>query len=114
LIALVRGLDADLEIEWDNRAAINLRLKGLGRAWAQWRTKEARGLDCRFIGKKGQFNLSRIEKFGEHPEIVGRKEGEMVKLFFRQAEHVHAAALKEFLAEHLRGFKEMVSSSSRV
>ena len=32
----------------------------------------------------------------------------MVKLFFRQAEHIHAAALKEFLSEHLRGFKEML------
>ena len=34
------------------------------RAWASWRTKQSTGLECKFLGKKGAFNLSRIDSFG--------------------------------------------------
>jgi hypothetical protein len=31
----------------------------------------------------------------------------VLRLVFRHGEHVHAAKLKELLAEHLRGFREV-------
>jgi excinuclease ABC subunit A len=107
LLALVREIEPKVEIAWDTRAAITLRLPPITRGWAQWRTKEAHGLDCRFLGKKGQFNLSQIEKFGSHPQMVtDRPGGDLLRLVFLREEHVHAAQLKEVLAEHLRGFRE--------
>jgi hypothetical protein len=84
-----------------------LRVPGVSRSWAQWRTKDNEGLDCRFLGKKGQFNLSQVEPFGVSPSINGnRDDADVLRLVFRNDEHVHAARLKELLAEHLRGFRE--------
>jgi excinuclease ABC subunit A len=108
LLETVRELEPKLEVRWDNRAAITLRVPGVSRAWAQWRTKEKHGLDCRFLGKKGQFNLSQVEAFGVSPQIVNsRKDGDLLQLVFQHAEHVNGAKLKDLLAEHLRGFREV-------
>ena len=80
----------------------------MSRSWSQWRTKDSYGLDCRFLGKKGQFNLSQIESFGIKPHIrSSRADGDIVQLLFQNADHVRAAKLKELLAEHLRGFREV-------
>jgi len=108
LLDLVREVEPGVEISWDARDAITLRVPGIGRGWSQWRTKECQGLDCRFLGKKGQFNLAQVEAFGVSPSINGeRKDGDLLRLVFQHAEHVHAARLKELLAEHLRGFREV-------
>jgi excinuclease ABC subunit A len=108
LLELVKEVEPAVEVRWDGRDAISLRVPGVGRSWAQWRTKDASGLDCRFLGKKGQFNLSAIEAFGVHPEIKGhRDEGDVMRLVFQHPEHVHAPKLKQVLAEHLRGFREV-------
>ena len=71
LLEIVRAVEPEVEIQWDNRAAITLRVPGMTRAWAQWQTKEADMLVCRFIGKKGQFNLSQLEGFGVEPTLAG-------------------------------------------
>jgi len=107
LLALVRSLEPNLEITWDSRAAITLRVPGISRGWSQWRTKDAHGLDCRFLGKKGQFNLAQIENFGTHPQIHAKEGRDVMHLVFQQEEHLHAARLKELLAEQLRGFREV-------
>lgn len=107
LLELAREVEPGLTVQWDNRDTITLKAPGVSRSWAQWRTKEAGGLDCRFIGKKGQFNLSQIEAFGVSPHVSShRTDGDMVRLVFRQNEHVHPARLKEWLTEHLGGFRE--------
>jgi excinuclease ABC subunit A len=107
LLDLVREIDPGVEIRWTARAAITLRVPGVSRGWAQWRTKESYGLDCRFLGKKGQFNLSQIETFGASPAVNGsRADADVMRLVFQHAEHLHAAELKDLLTEHLRGFRE--------
>jgi excinuclease ABC subunit A len=107
LLDLVREVEPGLEVRWDARAAITLRVPGVSRAWAQWRTKESYGLDCRFLGKKGQFNLSQVQAFGVSPGLSShRADGDVLRLVFRHDEHVQAVKLKELLAEHLRGFRE--------
>jgi excinuclease ABC subunit A len=107
LLELVREVEPNVVVEWDAREAIKLRVPGVSRAWAQWRTKAAHGLDCRFLGKKGQFNLSRVESFGVSPSINGEREGaDVLRLTFLSADHLHTAKLKELLAEHLKGFRE--------
>ncbi|HJT78215.1 MAG TPA: excinuclease ABC subunit A, partial [Gemmataceae bacterium] len=107
LLELVREVEPGLEVRWDGRDAILLRVPGVGRAWAQWRTKDPLGLDCRFLGKKGQFNLARVEGLGVYPAVGDhRGDGDVLRLVFQHADHLHAARLKELLAEHLRGFRE--------
>jgi excinuclease ABC subunit A len=107
LLELVRDVEPKLQIEWDARDAILLKVPGIGHSWARWRTKDNEGLDCRFFGKKGQFNLSRIEGLGIAPEIAGERDGaDVVRLVFQHEEQLHPARLKELLREHLEGFRE--------
>jgi excinuclease ABC subunit A len=107
LLELVREVEPALEIRWDARDAVSLRVPGVSRSWAQWRTKDHLGLDCRFLGKNGQFNLSQVEAFGVTPSINGsRADGDVLRLVFLHQDHVHPAKLKELLADHLRGFRE--------
>jgi excinuclease ABC subunit A len=114
LLDLVREVEPALEVSWDARDAIKLKVPGVSRSWAQWRTKDSYGLDCRFLGKKGQFNLSHVEPFGVSPAVNGhRAEGDVLRLVFQNANHVHAAKLKDVLAEHLRGFREVFGEAGQ-
>ncbi len=114
LLELVREVEPEVEVVWDARDAIKLRVPGVGRSWAQWRTKDCAGLDCRFLGKKGQFNLSAVEAFGVSPQINGHHEdADVLRLVFQHPEHLHADRLKKLLAEHLRGFREAFAKGAR-
>jgi excinuclease ABC subunit A len=107
LLEIVREVEPRLEVTWTSRAAISLKIPGVTRSWAQWRTKECYGLDCRFLGKKGQFNLSQIEGLGISPSICDhRADSDLLRLVFQEADHLHRDRLKKLLAEHLRGFRE--------
>jgi excinuclease ABC subunit A len=106
LLELVREVEPRLEVRWDARDAITLRVPGSTRSWAQWRTKDHHGLDCRFLGKKGQFNLSVWEGIGDTSQVSShRGDADIVRLVFRHAEHLPAARLKKLLTEHLSGFR---------
>jgi excinuclease ABC subunit A len=107
LLAVVREVEPGLEVSWDARDAITLRVPGVTRGWAQWRTKDSESLDGRFLGKKGQFNLSQLEGVGPPAELNGqRSEGEVLHLSFQRLEQLRPDRLKELLAQHLRGFRE--------
>jgi excinuclease ABC subunit A len=113
LLQLVREVEPNLEVRWDARDAITLKVPGVNRGWAQWRTKNNDVLDCRFIGKKGQFNLARVEGLGVTPHIGSQRDNaDVVVLRFQNLDHVHAGKLKQVLAEHLRGFREVFGKSS--
>ncbi len=103
----MREVEPQVEVKWDTRDSILLKIPGVTRSWAQWRTKDPQGLDCKFIGKKGQFNLSAVESFGVGPEINGHHDdADVLRLVFRHQDHVHADRLKKLLAEHLSAFRE--------
>jgi excinuclease ABC subunit A len=107
LLALVREVEPKVIVEWDARDAITLRVLEVGRGWATWRTKDNEALDCRFLGKRGQFNLAQLEGLGVSQEINNeRGAGDGVRLLFQQMEQIPAAKWKQFLADHLRGFRE--------
>jgi len=105
LVGLMRDVDPKVEIDWTNRVAVSFRLPGISRAWASWRTKQATALECKFLGKKGQFNLSQIESIGLDPKLRPHKNGEILHLTFLNDNHLHAAALKEILKQHAAGFR---------
>jgi excinuclease ABC subunit A len=107
LLELVREVDPAVQVQWDARDAITLRVPGVSRGWAQWRTKESDALDCRFLGKKGQFNLAQVEDLGVTPNIgTHRGDADVLRLRFVQLDQLKPVRLKEVLAEHLRGFRE--------
>jgi excinuclease ABC subunit A len=106
LLELVREIEPGLEIDWKQRAAITLRVPGVKRAWAQWRTKESTALDCRFLGKRGQFNLAQVEGLGGAATLSHRDKGDLLRLLFTHEERLQAAKLKEVLHRHLQGFRE--------
>jgi excinuclease ABC subunit A len=103
LVELVKAVAPKLEIEWSNRAAVSFRLPGMSRLWAQWRTKDTYGLDCRFLGKKGQFNLSQVENIGVESNLRPHKDGEILHVVFQHENHVQPQRLKELLAAQIRG-----------
>ena len=107
LLQIVREIEPALEVRWDARDAITLRLPEVSRAWAQWRTKKASALECHFLGRRGQFNLSQIEHLGIEPRIGSqRKDGDVLSLHFQKVDQEQANRLRDILVEHLRGFRE--------
>jgi excinuclease ABC subunit A len=108
LLALVREVEPGLSVRWDNRDAVTLKVPGVGRGWATWRTKEPEALECRFLGRRGQFNLAQVEGLGAAAEIgQDRSDGDVLRLAFVQLPGpMQAAKLKVVLAEHVRGFRE--------
>src|SRR5262249_16171923 len=108
LLEIVRGIEAGIEVNWNSRATISLRVPGVSRSWCEWRTKESYGLHCRFLGKKGQFNLSQLEGLGRSPALhTSRADADAMELVFQQAEHMNRRKLEAVLSEHLRGFREI-------
>jgi excinuclease ABC subunit A len=110
---LVREVEPQIEVSWDTRDAVNLRVPGISRMWARLRTKDPEGLDCRFLGKPGHFNLAQVEGLGARQDLESnRKDGDLLQLVFVQIERLPAARLKEVLKEHLRGFRERFASEA--
>ncbi len=108
LLAVVREVEPAVEVKWDTRDAILLKVPGISHSWARWKTKDPAALECRFTGKPGQFNLGRLDGVGRDPTLArDRADGtEVMTLQFMTADHTKPAALKSLLGEHLAGFRE--------
>jgi excinuclease ABC subunit A len=114
VLEVVKEVEPKLEIRWDTRDAITLRIPGVSRSWAQWRTKDNKALDCRFIGKKGHLNLSQVETLGVSPTIHHhRADCDLLRINFQRTEQLHPDRLKEVLTEHLRGFREVFAKANK-
>jgi excinuclease ABC subunit A len=107
MLKLMREVDPELEISWDTRDSILFYAPGISKSWARWRTKDESGLDTRFVGQPGAFNLSRIEKFGATQSFSDdRSDGSQVmQIVFTNEAHINSAKLKELLREHLANFR---------
>jgi excinuclease ABC subunit A len=107
LLQVVREVEPGVELGWDVQYFVTLRVPGVGRAWGQIQTKQPEGLVCRFVGKKGQFNLAQFDGLGVNPSLdTERPEADFLWLTFQQLDQVQAVRLKKLLADHLRGFRE--------
>ncbi len=107
LLEVLRKVEPKIEITWDNRAQISVRVPDIARAWATLRTKDSDALHCRFLGKKGQFNLNQIETFGIDSTLQPAAEGEALVLHLLHDNHLHSPSLREILQQHLQGFREV-------
>jgi excinuclease ABC subunit A len=109
VIHLVRGIEPGLTMSWDQRDTITLRLPGVNRGWASLRTKTAEALDCRFLVKKGQLNLARVEGLGA-AEIAEQRGADVLRLRLTDLTAEQAAKLREVLAEQIEGFRRMFAA----
>ena len=108
LLSIVREVEPQLQIDWDARDSIKLRVPGVSRAWAGLRTKDPRALIVHFFGQKAQLNLTQVEGIGVEPTIRTELDGaDVLRLTFQQLDHVNPARLKALLAEHLQGFRAL-------
>jgi excinuclease ABC subunit A len=113
LLDLARAIEPGLEVRWDVQYFITMRVPGVSRWWGQWQTKRSEGLVCRFLGKKGQFNLAQFEGVGTSQRLdTDHDYGDYLWIVFQQLDQLPAARLKELLAEHLRGFRETFGRES--
>jgi excinuclease ABC subunit A len=111
LLQLVREVEPGLEVRWEVQYFITLRVPAASRWWGQWQTKRAHGLVCRFLGKKGQFNLAQFEGLGAAARLeTDHDYGDYLWLVFQHLDPSQASRLKELLREHLRGFREAFGS----
>jgi excinuclease ABC subunit A len=106
LLSLVREVATDLEIHWNVRDHITLRPEGASKIWARWKTKLPHGLECFFLGKKGQFNLARLESFGAERELITKLDCDVMRFLFRDENDLRPREFKQLLIEQVRGFLE--------
>jgi excinuclease ABC subunit A len=108
-LAIVREAIPGLEIHWDARDAITLRLPGIGKGWGRIRTKDNEALDCRFLGMPGQMNLARLEGIGKDSSLAADRAdgGEVMRVLFHRHEEMPRAKVKTLLVDHARGFEEL-------
>jgi excinuclease ABC subunit A len=108
-MAIVKDAIPGLEIQWDARDAITLRLPGVNKGWGRVRTKDNEALDARFLGKPGQMNLARLDGIGKESTLTADRAdgGETMRLLFHRAEEMPGTKLKSVLAEHARGFRQL-------
>ncbi len=112
MLKLMASVDADLDIRWDSRDALLFKLPGCTKSWSRWKTKEAKALECRFVGEPGQFNLARVEKFGTEPAIEADRgeNGDVLTLRFTALSQLHSVELTKLLKEHAAGFRRHFKS----
>jgi excinuclease ABC subunit A len=111
LLGLVREVEPGVAVQWSNRDAITLKVPGINRGWAVWRTKQAEALECRFLGKKGQLNLARLEGLGAAEVDPERADADVLRLQLLDLTAEQAAKLRPLLAEQLQGFREVFAKA---
>ena len=110
LLQVIREVEPKVEIKWELKDGVTIRVPGVSRFWCRVRTKKPSDLEVFFSGKSGQFNLNHIEKFGRAEISQRRGDGiAVIGLQFVNAEHLHPAQLKSLLVEQLKGFHETVA-----
>ena len=105
---ILKSAEPGLEFRWDARDAVSIKVPGIGVSWCRLRTKDPAALDARFVGKAGQFNLSRLEGIGNSSTLTPERAagGDVMRIYFKKEDELQAGKLKSLLAEHLRGFRE--------
>ena len=113
LLALIREIEPQAVIEYDQRDFLKIRVPGVQRAWAYCRTKEPEALDCRFRVKKGQINLAALEGLGTAQIDDHRADADTLRLRLTDLDAEAVNRLRTLLAEQLVGLRQaQVGNSS--
>ncbi|MGL6076829.1 MAG: excinuclease ABC subunit UvrA [Fimbriiglobus sp.] len=106
LIALIRELEPDIDIKWDSQDSILLKLPGIGRSWARWKTKDPAALELRFVGQPSQFNQSRLEGIGNGSTLTPDPDADIMLLRFLTTTDLALPKLKKLFQDHATGFRK--------
>ena len=98
---LLDELLPEAKVDWTNKVVVNYTV---GKASIiNLVTKRPTGVDLNLFVPSGAVQLGQVSSFGVDPEISPHRGGqEIVRLRFTQVDQVRNAALKAFLAEHVR------------
>ena len=101
LLQFLKETDSNIEVKYDIRDAITVRLPGISRYWVRIKTKEIASLEAWFVAPPGKFNGARFEGIGPAAVVEGdRAEGcDLVKLHFVLGEQLDAKKLLPLLKE---------------
>ncbi|MFO0876917.1 MAG: excinuclease ABC subunit UvrA [Gemmataceae bacterium] len=105
LVKLIQKIEPDIAITWTSRDAITFHLPGISRGWAQWRTKEAGALDCRFHLKKGALNLALVEGIGEADISSTRANVDTLRLRLTDLSADQTVRLEQVLRQQIQLFR---------
>jgi excinuclease ABC subunit A len=108
-LELLKSVEPKIDIKWDLRDAVGIRVPGITRLWIRIKTKELISLEVWLMTKPSQFNPDRFEGIGRDVTIESdRHEGsDLITMRFVTLDHLNAKAFKPLLVEHLKGFREL-------
>ncbi len=110
LLDLLQKQNRPLDISWNLRDAIHIRLKATRMIFARIKTKEAEALEVHFYGKKGQVNLPSIERFGFERAIeTGRPGYDVIRIKFRAIAEMPKSAMAAWILQFIHEFEEHYS-----
>lgn len=105
LVEAIRQMEPGVEITWNNRDNIQVRVPGLSRIWAQIRTKDPQGLDCRFIIPKGTLNLSQVEGLGSTGIGSHRADADVLRMVLTDLTTAQTTRFQKAMKEMLSGLR---------
>ena len=113
LLAAVRDIEPAAEFKFDAQDSVLVKLPGVGPSWGRLKTKDPAALEAKFVGRPGQFNLARLDGVGRDPTLTrDRANGsEVLTLAFVTADQFPAAVVRQVLAEHAAGFRELFAAA---
>jgi excinuclease ABC subunit A len=108
MLKVLREIEPDIDVKWDSRDHILLRVPGISKGFAWFRTKESDALVCNLVMPPGLFNLARVEAFCRHAELSSdRSNGtQVLKLDIVSPEPLRSAGFAKFAKEYLEGYRK--------
>lgn len=101
LLTILRETVPEIQFDFDSRDTITARIPGRRRIWLTMKTKNPDGLDCRFAGPKGVFNLAQLDGLGARREILNeRQDGDVCRLDFLAHSDLDAPRIRKFAGDH--------------
>jgi excinuclease ABC subunit A len=108
LLKTLRAIEPDLDVKWDSRDHILLKLPDVSKSFAWFRTKEADALVCNLVMPPGLFNLARVEAYCRNAELSSdRSNGtQVLKLDIASSEPLRTTAFATFVKEYLECYRK--------
>ncbi len=108
LLKAIRDCVPELEIKWDGRDHVLLRIPKQTKAFGWIRTKEYEALIVNLVLQSGLMNLARVEPFCRHAEISSDRsdQSQVLKLEMANPEPLRKAEFLKFLNDYFAQFQE--------
>ncbi|MBL8865489.1 MAG: hypothetical protein JNK93_07995 [Planctomycetia bacterium] len=108
LLKVLREIEPDIDVKWDSRDHILLKLPGVSKGFAWFRTKEADALVCNLVMSAGLFNLAKLDGFCRHAEFTSDRSDttQVVRMDIVSPHPLRTPAFAKFMKEYLEGYRK--------